>query len=109
MNFSIGKTDESDIDEVDEKEIDKGLEKPLEEEKLVSVDEKPVQTCGLESVGQFYNHYRQLNKICDINGFKNVKDAIYTSCLRKSERLSLLPSKIGLAKDFGDEDLLKIE
>lgn len=111
LNFSSHKAkpdDSSDDDVVLEDEQNLSIA-PLEEEPIISADEKPQHTAGKEGVGQFYKHFRQLDKINDINKFKHVKDTAYTSFLKKTEAMNLLPSKIGIVKERGSEDKLKIK
>jgi len=110
LNFSSTiRLDETDEEENEEAQLTKRLHEPIIEENVVSLDEMPHETCGDEAIDRFYSHYKQLDKVCDINGFKSVKNAMYTTFLKKTEDLRLFPAKIGLVKEKGTKDRLKIK
>lgn len=73
------------------------------------LDEKPAKIVGTEAVEKFYDHYKKLDKIIDQNKFKDIKDSLYTSFLRRSEDLHLFPSKIGLVKKSGERAQILIK
>lgn len=100
----------SGVDEADDSDnYKKHLAAPYEREKIVSQDEDPQNILGDEAVNQFYLHYKQLDKIKDINSFTQVRDATYTSILGKSESLNLLPSKMGFIRERGDANKVKLK
>mgnify|MGYP001156686915 CR=1 FL=1 len=78
-------------------------------EDLMCEDEKPTHLIGEEAITEFYSHYKHLDKIVDQNRFKDIKDSMYTSFLRRSEDLHLFPAKIGLIKSRGDKTKISIE
>jgi hypothetical protein len=84
------------------------LNTPWKIEKVHSDDEIPCGILGRESIDRFYNHYKKLDKIKDINHFNAIKDSVYTSFLTKSESLNLLPAKVGVLKEAGESTKLKI-
>jgi len=85
------------------------LNTPYKNERVVSEDEQPIRIMGEDSVKKFYNHYKKLDKIKDINNFYAVKDSVYTNFLSKTESLQLLPSKVGFIKDEGDINRVKLK
>lgn len=98
------------IDDIDEKEDDMILEKldgPIQED-VVPGAGVPQETTGDHAIENFYTHYKKLDKISDINEFKNSKQTMFSSMLKSTEDLKLFPSKIGLVKFKGSVEALKI-
>ena len=91
---------------------DEYLKKLLEKSdrrKNMYADEDDKNTVGLDAVTGFYSHYKKLDKIIDQNDFGDIKDSIYTTCLRKENTLRLFPSKIGIIKDRGERSHILIK
>jgi len=98
QSLSISRVAKTEHESEDDSEYyRKRLSAPFQEENVISGDEVPQSQVmdGDEIAGKFYNHYRKLERISDINEFNKTKDALYTSFLKKSVDLKLLPSKIG--------------
>lgn len=87
----------------------KRLTTPYKDEKLDVDDQAPQGILGGEAIKKFYSHYKKLDKVKDVNSFMQVKDAVYTSFLEKTESLNLLPSKIGFIKEKGDLNVIKLK
>jgi len=87
----------------------KRLATPMKDEKVVIDDEKDQEVVGKEACTDFYSHYKKLDRVKDVNHFMQVKDAVYTSVLGKSESLNLLPSKMGFIKEKGDYDKVQLK
>jgi len=86
------------------------LRTPLHQERVISGDENPNERSPKSGATEFYSHYKNLDKIRDINEFNQTKDALYTTFLRKSENLNLLPSKIGfIASDKNANNRIKLK
>lgn len=98
QSLSISRVSKTEHEPEDDSEFYRNrLSAPFIEEIVKSGDEHP-QSQAIdddETAGKFYNHYRKLERISDINEFNKTKDALYTSFLKKSVDLKLLPSKIG--------------
>jgi len=86
----------------------KRLATPIKDERVVIDDEKDQEVVGKEACTDFYSHYKKLDRVKDVNHFMQVKDAVYTSVLGKSESLNLLPTKMGFIKEKGDFDKVQL-
>ena len=106
FNKSIFGKDSKDDDSLEYQRI---MAQKTGREDSVYQDEKPTDIVGTEAVTNFYSHYKKLDKILDQNSFKDIKDSMYTSFLRRSEDLHLFPSKIGLIKPRGERAKIMIE
>jgi len=106
-SYKRNKIEEAEAD--DSEEFRKGLITPFRAERLISGDESPHNILGEDVVSNFYQHYKKLDKVRDINSFTQVQDATYTSFLGKTESLQLLPSKIGFIRDKGEADKIKLK
>ena len=71
-------------------------------------DEKPKETIGEKAITDYYMHFKKLHKVKDQNAFRDLKDSIYTSSLRKSEDLRILPLKMGFIKEKGKASSVEI-
>ena len=83
-------------------------QKTKREESFFS-DERPKGIIGTGAITDFYSHYKKLDKVRDQNGYRSIKDSVYTAFLNKGENLNLLPSKIGLIRTNGDESQIGIK
>jgi len=98
QSLSVSRVSKTEQDHEDDSEYyRKKLAFPLKEEFVQSGDEHPASQVieDDEIAGKFYNHYRKLDRISEINEFNKTKDGLYTSFLKKSVDLKILPSKIG--------------
>ena len=85
----------------------KKLNTPWKQDRVNSVDEEPQGIMGRDAIDKFYNHYKKLDKIKDINSYAVISDSMYTNFLSKSESLKLLPAKVGVLRERGAETMLK--
>ena len=64
--------------------------------KVTSGDETIMQNITEEdAIQQFYQLYRNIDKVSEINKFNQNQDSVFTSYLKKTEELKILPAKNG--------------
>ena len=78
-------------------------------DELIVDDEKPKETVGKKAIGDYYYHFKRLDKVKDQNTYREIKDSVYTAFLSKSEDLKVLPSKIGFIKEKGVNSIVEIK
>lgn len=85
----------------------KRLATPVRLEKINFSDEKSSPIRGENASQNFYQKFRILDKIQEVNSLYGVKNDATTSFLVKTQSLQLLPSKIGFINERTDLDVLK--
>jgi hypothetical protein len=72
------------------------------------IDAEPKKRVGEKAINNFYQHYKDLNKVCDQNSTCQVKDSVYTGMLNYCETKKILPSKCGVIKTSGSSKTLNL-
>ncbi|EGR29347.1 leucine rich repeat protein [Ichthyophthirius multifiliis] len=88
-----------------EKEILQNMELSFE---IIVEDNKHKSVTEENAQDNFYRHYQKLDKITQQNKFFQVQESAFTSILDQAQKLSILPCKIGLIKQKGNEEDLRI-
>ncbi|KAL4456118.1 hypothetical protein ABPG74_014079 [Tetrahymena malaccensis] len=84
------------------------LKKLNESDDMQLEDKKSKEIVGEEAVDQYYGHYKNLSKIVQQNNYYQVQPSLQTDILREVEKRNVIPSKLGLIKQSGEEDILKL-
>jgi len=57
---------------------------------------------------QYYDHYKNLNKIMDQNLFTATVSSTYTTLLDKSTKLNLMPCKLGIVQPHRKQESISL-
>ncbi|CAK90105.1 unnamed protein product (macronuclear) [Paramecium tetraurelia] len=72
-------------------------------------DRKPKELVGEDAYRSYYHTFKNIKRILEQNQFENIQNSVQTNLVQRSERLRILPCKMGLIKLKGDRNSLSIQ